>query len=225
MAFSTNGIIFAYIPKILMNMKNIILFNLLFFLAFNAIGQSNTEKIDKDVVKNVILIETNPWEVLMSKNGDVLAKLKHKPNYLKGYDTDWKKNNIVVNENTAIVKVEPPKKEKITLETKEILKFSDTPLKSEIKEVFFKTGSALLRSNEITFLNAIALNLTQNKSMKYKLFGFNSEPDYRFHILAKRRMDAVMAYLKVKGVDLNNQIVIGSSVNGENNKIVFAEMK
>ena len=159
----------------------------------------------------------------MSQNGDVLAKLKHKPNYLKGHDAEWKKIKTVSNSNIA--KVAPPKKEKIVLEPKEVLRFSDAPLKSEVQEVFFGTGSALLRSNEITFLNNIALKITQNKNLKYKLFGFNSEPDYRFHILAKRRMDAIMGYLKIKGVDLNKQIVVGSSVNGENNKVVFAEMK
>lgn len=204
-------------------MKNIILFFLLFIFASNAIGQSNSENVDNDVVKKVILIETNPWEVLMSLNGDVLAKLKHKPNYLKGYDADWKKTEEFSNSN--LVKVVPTKKEKVALASKETLKFSDAPMKSEVKEIFFSTGSALLRSNEIALLNNIALKLKENRILKYKLFGFNSEPDYRFHILAKRRMDAVLGYLKIKGVDINRQIIVGSSVNGENNKVVFAEMK
>jgi outer membrane protein OmpA-like peptidoglycan-associated protein len=215
------GIVFASVNKILMNMKNIVKIIGLLFFVINLSAQSNSEQINKNVIKNVILINTSPWEVLMSKNGDILAKLQYLPDYLKGYDVDWKTDSNIEIKNKPVAKVEL-KKEKTPL-VKEP-KINNTP-ENSYKEIYFSTGSALLKSSQISQLNEIALKLTSNKNNIMKLYGFNSEPDYRSRILSKRRMDAVLAYLKIKGVNIDDQIIVGNTVNGQNNKIVFIKTK
>ena len=206
-------------------MKNIVIvFGVLLF-AVTVSAQSNSEKIDRNVVKNVVLINTNPWEVLMSKNGDVLAKVQHLPDFLKGYEkSENKVEGVVIKESLNKDKVEttPVVNAGFVKNTVEIL-MEESP--QDIKEVFFNIGSALMRSSQISLLNDMAVSLKADKNLKYKLYGFSNEPEYRSHILSKRRFDAVLAYLKIKAVDIDKQIIIGSSVNGENNKIVFIEMR
>ena len=212
-------------------MKNIVLIFVLFFCTYNVFGQSNSEEINKSVVKNVVLINTNPWEVLMTKNGDILAKLKNKPNYLKGYETTSKNHTPItpVYENAVVV---AKKKESILASDATVSKVETKVVNDKVLfldedrlQVTFKLGSALLSSKEIAFLNKIAAKLDADRNLKYNVFGFSSEPEYRFYILSKRRMNAVLSYLKVKGVDVDKQIIVNSAVKGKNNKIVFAPLR
>ncbi len=207
-------------------MKNIVLIFILFFCTYNVFGQSNSEEINKNVVKNVILINTNPWEVLMSRNGDILAKLKNMPNYLKTYETGSTKSTPItpVNNDVAVVR----KKESIPADdvsSSKVINNKVSPVVQNKLQVTFKLGSALLSSEGITFLNKIVSELNIDRSLKYNIFGFNSEPEYRFYILSKRRMNAVLSYLKVKGVDIDKQIIVNSTVKAKNNKIVFAPVR
>jgi len=209
-------------------MKNIMLIFVLFFCMQSLSAQSNSQKVSKDVVKNVVLINKNPWEVLMTRNGDILAKLKDIPDYLKGVEEN--PNEPVVDnpsypktivKSTPVTVSEPQINDEVLLNE---MNRPDTPDFKDTKlEVVFNLGSALLTSKQINLLNSISSRLIADKSLRFNLFGFNSEPEYRFYILSKRRMDAVLSYLKVKGVDIDNQIIVNSSVKGKNNKIVFAQ--
>ncbi len=182
-------------------------------LVFTLNAQVTTSKIDKNIVQNVVLINSMPWEVLMSKDGEILAKLKYLPNYLKGYDLNWEKDTNF--EPPIPVKVQAQKTMHSDIQ-------NDFVNSAKNSEIFFHVGSALLKSKQIQQLNELAQQLNSNPSMVVRLFGFTHEPETRSSILGKRRMDAVKAYLKIKGVDVDRQIVRGSNVEGENNKIVFA---
>jgi len=213
-------------------MKNIMLIFVLFFCVLSLSAQSNSQKVSKDVVKNVVLINKNPWEVLMTKNGDILAKLKDIPDYLKGVEENPiapVAANPLYTETivkSTLVTVSKPNSNDVAVLKENKINRPDTPdIKDARLEVVFNLGSALLTSNQINLLNSISSRLIADKSLKFNLFGFNSEPEYRFYILSKRRMDAVLSYLKVKGVDIDNQIIINSSVKGKNNKIVFAKAR
>ena len=206
-------------------MKNIVIVFIVILFAVTLSAQSNSEKIDRSVVKNVVLINTNPWEVLMSKNGDVLAKIQHLPNFLKGYEkSEIKVEDVVIKEELKIVKAETTPVVNAGF-VKNIVEVSMEESPQDIKEVFFNVGSALMRFSQISLLDEIAVSLNENKNLKFKLYGFSNEPEYRSHILSKRRFDAVLAYLKIKAVDIDKQIIVGSSVSGENNKIVFIEIR
>ncbi len=209
-------------------MKNIVLIFVLFFCTHSLFSQTNSQKVNENVVKNVVLINKNPWEVLMTKNGDILAKLKDVPDYLIGFEKDsdlniakemnGEKPQIVLSKPVVTAtETKSASKERVISNEDFNSKMSDDRL-----EVVFNLGSALLNSNQISLLNEISKQLVSNRNLKYNIFGFNSEPEYRFYILSKRRMDAVLSYLKVKGVDIDNQIIVNSSVKGKNNKIVFA---
>lgn len=211
-----------------MNMKNIILIFVLFVYAFNLSAQTNSEKINNNVVKNIVLINKMPWEVLMSKNGDILAKLKDIPEYLKGYEKSTPLNEIKptpIKEKTVIasseVKTEVYKTYKETPSNIKKANHEESKYDSERLEVGFSLGSALLRDKQISFLNGIADRLNSDPNLTFKLFSFNREPDYRYYILSRRRVEAVLGYLKVKGVNINDQIIVKSTVKGKNNKIVF----
>ncbi len=202
-----------------MNMKNIVKIFAIMLLAINVFSQTNSSDIDKNVVKNVVLINSSPWEVLMSKNGDILAKLTYLPDYLKGYDVDWKEDTNYEPEIPLANKLNY-KKQNLVLNKKE-QKIDKTGI-NKIKEIYFSVGSALLSNRAIKDLNKIAESLNNNRKQTLRLFGFVNEPDSRYSILGKRRMDAVIAYLKIKGVNIDTQIIRGNNVKGQNNKIVFA---
>jgi outer membrane protein OmpA-like peptidoglycan-associated protein len=200
-------------------MKNIVKIFIIMLLGANMFAQTNSQDIDKDVVKNVVLINSAPWEVLMSKNGDILAKLTYLPDYLKGYDIDWKNNT---NFEPAIPLANNTNHKKQIKALEKRYQNVDLSGLDKIKEIYFSVGSALLSNKAINDLNNIALELNSNKNKVLRLFGFIHEPESRYSILGRRRMDAVIAYLKIKGVDIDNQIIRGNNVKGENNKIVFA---
>ena len=167
----------------------------------------------------------------MTKNGDILAKLKNKPDYLRGYEAGSEKSTPVtpVYKNTVDIATA----DEYTAVSNETVSKVDTKVindnisldHEDRLQVSFKLGSALLSSDDIALLNKIAAELNADRDMKYNAFGFNSEPEYRFYILSKRRLDAVLSYLKVKGVDIDKQIIVNSAVKGKNNKIVFAPVK
>ena len=200
-------------------MKNIVVMIILLLLGVNVFSQTNSQDIEKDVIKNVVLINSSPWEVLMSKNGDILAKLTYLPDFLKGYDIDWKEDTNF-EPNIPLVK-NVKSQNHVEAQGKKEQKFSKTGV-NKIKEIYFNVGSALLSNKAIADLNNLAQDLNNNRDNVLRLFGFINEPESRSSILGRRRMDAVIAYLKIKGVNIDTQIKRGNNVKGRNNKIVFA---
>ena len=185
---------------------------MLFVLTLNA--QTDTKIIEKNVVQNVVLINSMPWEVLMSRDGDILAKLKYLPDFLKGYDVNWEKDT----------NYEPPVPiVNKAVQNNDVANWQNNfNQDNKISEIYFHVGSALLKNKQIHELNVLAQKLNSNPSLVFRLFGFVHEPETRASILGKRRMDAVIAYLRIKGVDVDRQVIRGNVVNGQNNKIVFA---
>ena len=202
-----------------MNMKNIVKIFAVMLMAANMFSQTVKNDIDKNVVKNVVLINSAPWEVLMSKNGDILAKLNYLPDFLKGYDVDWQEDTNYEPDIPIAGKLDS-KKQSVALNS-HVSKVNNTGI-NKIQEVYFSVGSALLSNGAIRQLNQIANTLINDKNKTMRLFGFVNEPDSRYSILGKRRMDAVIAYLRIKGVDVDTQVKRGNNVKGQNNKIVLA---
>ena len=202
-----------------MNMKNIVKIFAIMLFAANMFSQTVGGDIDENVVKNVVLINSAPWEVLMSKNGDILSKLTYLPDFLKGYDIDWQEDTNYEPDIPVANKLNSQKQ--IFAANKEVEKVSNTGI-NKVQEVYFSVGSALLSNGAIRKLNEVAETLNNDKNKTMRLFGFVNEPDSRYSILGKRRMDAVIAYLRIKGVDVDTQVKRGNNVKGQNNKIVLA---
>jgi hypothetical protein len=200
-----------------MNMKKVLVVLLLLNVCYFGYSQTNSDKVKNNVFKKVILIDAVPTEVLMNRNGDILAKLNVLPDYLKAYETQDSIIDIsnVKIENTSVAENLQAEKELV----KENLSFkSNTNL-----EIKFKGGTAYIDPSQIQILNDLIYHLNSGSIQAIKLFGFINEPDYRSGILAQRRMEAILAYMKVKGVDIDNKVILGNSVSGQNNKIVFVE--
>jgi hypothetical protein len=208
-----------------MNMKKVLVVLLLLNVCYYGYSQTNSDKLKNNVFKRVILIDAVPTEVLMNRNGDILAKLNVLPDYLKAYETqdsvidisNVRIEDITLGETSLIadnhvVFAEAPK---------ENLSFND----NSNLEIKFKGGTAYIDPPQIQILNSMINELTLGRTKAIKLFGFVNEPDYRSAILSQRRMEAILAYMKVKGVDIDSKVIVGSSVSGQNNKIVFIESK
>jgi hypothetical protein len=204
-----------------MNMKKVLVLLLLLNICAFGYSQTNSDKVKNNVFKRVILIDAVPTEVLMNRNGDILAKLNVLPDYLKAYETQdslidisnvksedisLAESNIIADNSLSVI--EAPK---------ETLNFKS----SSNLEIKFKGGTAYIDPPQIQILNDMIYQLNSGGISAIKLFGFVNEPDYRSGILSQRRMEAILAYMKVKGVDIDNKVIVGNSVNGQNNKIVF----
>ncbi|MGE5354746.1 MAG: hypothetical protein ACM3PT_00770 [Deltaproteobacteria bacterium] len=202
-------------------MKKVLVLLLLLSFGYYGFSQSNSEKVKNNVFKRVILIDAVPTEVLMNRNGDILAKLNVLPDYLKKFesqDSIIDISNVKIEEapvtesNTIIASAETNSPDFISKENPEL-------------EIKFKGGTAYIDPPQIQILNNIISKLNSGLIQNVRLYGFVNEPAYRSSILSQRRMEAVLAYMKVKGVDIDTKVVVGSSVSAMNNKIVFIESK
>jgi len=160
---------------------------------------------DNEPLQRVILLNSDPWEVLLARDGEIIAKLKYLPFYFE--HTKYKQKP----EKSRFITRNKPKESAAT--------FTE-PLK-DFGDIYFLPGSALLRKKQIQLLNNLANILKAGKDKKITLLGFTNEPDMIASILGKRRMDAVITYLKIKGVDVDRQVERGSTVKGVNSKVVY----
>ena len=202
-----------------MNMKKVLVILLLLNVCYIGYSQTNSVKVSNNVFKKVILIDAVPTEVLMNWNGDILAKLNILPNYLKDYEIE----DSIIDISNVQIDTFSIAENSFREEVAQNANFSLD--NSSNFEISFKGGTAYIGPSQIQVLNDLISRLNSNKIGAIKLFGFVNEPDYRSGILSQRRMEAILAYMAVKGVDIDSKVVVGDSVNGQNNKIVFVETK
>lgn len=212
-----------------MNMKKVIVILLLLSVWHIGHSQTNSDRLKNNVVKKIILIDQVPTEVLMNKNGDILAKLNVLPDYLKKYevqDSVIDISNVKVENsevlNTAIVANETPNTPIIAETAAPVNYEMNSSINPEIK---FKNGTAFIDPSQIGILNNLIVQINSGLISNVKLYGFINEPVYRSSILSQRRIEAILAYMKVKGVDIDSRVIVGNSVNGQNNKIVMVASK
>lgn len=212
-----------------MNMKKVIVVLLLLSVWYIGHSQTNSDRLKNNVVKKIILIDQVPTEVLMNKNGDILAKLNVLPDYLKKYevqDSVIDISNVKVESsevlNTAIVANETPHAPIIAETSAPVNYEMNSSINPEIK---FKNGTAFIDPSQIGILNNLIVQINSGLISNVKLYGFINEPAYRSSILSQRRIEAILAYMKVKGVDIDSRVIVGNSVNGQNNKIVMVASK
>ncbi len=212
-----------------MNMKKVIVLLLLLSACYIGNSQSNSDRLKNNVVKKIILIDQVPTEVLMNKNGDILAKLNVLPDYLKKYEVQ---DSVIDISNVKVESTEILNTTIVANETSASPGIFETsnPVNSDLnssnnQEIKFKIGTAFIDPSQISILNDLINQINNGLISNIKLYGFINEPVYRSTILSQRRMEAILAYMKVKGVDIDNSVVIGNSVNGQNNKIVLVASK
>jgi outer membrane protein OmpA-like peptidoglycan-associated protein len=203
---------------------SVLVMSLLFTVQINA---QNTR-----VIKDVVLLNIEPYEVLMNDKGDIIAKVRHLPDYLKSSD-DYKGEKV----NTEVaqregkrdipggisdVAVKPMEEKQVQANVGEEVEYQPTVIKANGHfEVNFAKGTATLNNKAIATLNELAQVLQQYPEKKIQVFGFKNEPAIVASLLSKRRQDACIAYLRIKGVDIDRQVRKGSVTEGASNKIVF----
>ncbi len=203
-------------------MKKIILSAVLVCFFVQTQAQSEVNSLNRELINNIILINSSPWQVLMDSQGDILSKLSQKQRYLEGYEQDFyilqnqdREDSNFVSQDYSGEVASPTSFQEV--KNKVFLAESERDL-----EVNFKKGSATIIESDIRVLNIIAKDLQNNPSKKFKVFSFNNEPVNRYYILSQRRLDAVLKYLSIRGVDTQSQLIlVNSSVRGQSNKIVF----
>ncbi len=207
-----------------MKMKKIILLVAFACIFIQVQAQRSTNRQSRELIKDIVLINAAPWKVLMNKQGDILSKLSHKPGYLDGYE-DKKLDSLYVNgQGEGYPSVDyyggySTSEEESTVVRPGVV--NSTSSKRET-EVYFKKGSATIVESEIPQLDVIAQDLKENPNKKFKIFSFNNEPASKSYILAQRRLDAVLKYLKTKGINTDERFILDNgNVRGKNNKIVF----
>lgn len=184
------------------------------------------------VIKDVVLLNVEPYEVLMTEEGNIITKVRHLPNYLNSLELieDQKVETGIVarsSEERIIPGEVALVKEKYSPETRSddqdipVIDKPAAPLFEDHYEVSFTKGTATLSDRAITTLNELANILNQNPEQKIQVFGFKNEEPMVASLLAKRRQDACIAYLRIKGVNIESQITKGSVTDGTSNKIVF----
>lgn len=207
-----------------------VLFALLLFSAISVTySQSNSDQVNKNIIKKVILIDNAPYEVLMNSNGDIVAKLSYLPDYLKAFE----EGTITLDSLNELEDSDNLKKIDLTdIHSEVAIQTTNTKLDSKSEtligdkvDITFKGSTALLESEQIKILNDVIVNLKSGNIKSIKLFGFVNEPEYRSAILSERRMQAIMAYLKIKGIDIDKMVQNQNTVEAHNNKVVIAYEK
>jgi len=178
-------------------------------------------------IRDVVLLNVEPFEVLMTENGEIITKIRHIPNYLnleKKIQALSIKSEIALNPKVESQKeviaadiVSPFKK----IEKRVVSQTVPNGNFKEYYEIEFTPGTATLSSRAIASLNELATVLQSNPDRKVQIFGFQNEAPLLASLLSKRRRDGCVAYLKIKGVNTREQLRLGSITKGANNKIVF----
>jgi len=179
------------------------------------------------IIRDVVLLNIEPYEVLMTEKGDILSKIRSIPDYLtsdKVIKKESNKSEIAISHDVAS-KEETKAENILTSYTKKEKRTISPVINNEIRrdyfEVEFIQGTATLTSKAISTLNELASILKSNRQQSVQIFGFQNESPQIASLLSKRRRDACVAYLKIKGVKTRDQLSLGSITRGTNNKIVF----
>jgi hypothetical protein len=179
------------------------------------------------VIRDVVLLDREPYEVLMSENGDIISRIMHLPNYLTS--AGFIEQQVTSDE--PLVKSNEQKVDEINQDlakniivpknARVVKPVTKSPEYKDYYEIEFAQGTATLSAKSIAILNELAKMLHANPNQKVQVFGFQNESPIIALLLSKRRRDACIAYLKIKGVRIDRQISKGSITEGANNKIVF----
>ncbi len=208
-----------------MTMKRIILSAVLAFALACVGAQTPIPNRDSAFVRNVILINTSPWYVVMNRQGDIFSKISHRPDYLsnyeeKGVNPQYQEEQSYVSDSKYDLRTDNTSK----LEPNSLEGFREDAaiLISERElEVNFKKGTATIIDGEISRLDRIVKYLQDNPDKKFKLFSFTNEPINNSYILSTRRVNAVLKYLGIKGINVDERLVFRNTVRGRSNKITF----
>lgn len=206
-------------------MKRIILSAVLAFALACVGAQTPIPNRDSAFVRNVILINTSPWYVVMNRQGDIFSKISHRPDYLsnyeeKGVNPQYQEEQSYVSDSKYDLRTDNTSK----LEPNSLEGFREDAaiLISERElEVNFKKGTATIIDGEISRLDRIVKYLQDNPDKKFKLFSFTNEPINNSYILSTRRVNAVLKYLGIKGINVDERLVFRNTVRGRSNKITF----
>ena len=191
------------------------------------IAMPGTNAQDNRVIRDVILLNVQPYEVLMTKEGDVVAKIRHIPNYLtSGEKVKPASVNPSLAAGTETRPVEPEEQGTQVSDRDDpshpyASNGQDMLPKFDYFEVIFSKGTATLSAESLSTLNELATMLKANPGKMVQMFGFQNETPLVATLLSKRRQDACVAYLKIKGVQVSKQVLPGNVTEGTNNKIVF----
>ena len=207
-------------------MNKILIFSWL-ALALIFTGQISAQ--EQRVIKDVVLLNIEPYEVLMTESGNIITKVRHLPNYLKTYDVieRQKVDTKIVPKSQKAKNDQLIAKKEMVIEDEAFKVKEEAPVKESLKtyrdhyEVNFAKGTATLSGEAISILNELAEVLKADPSQNIQVFGFQNESPMVASLLSKRRQDACIAYLSIKGVAISKQISKGSVTPGTNNKIVF----
>ena len=201
-------------------------------LIFTLLCSVNLFAQQQRVIKDGVLLNVEPYEVLMTPNGDILSKIRHLPDYLKSLEKIERQfvntelaSREVKREVPGTINTKELTSDEVTqdkLNENEVVPFAAEAIpKTGHYEVIFSKGTATLTSLALNTLNKLAEELKQNPDQRIQVFGFKNESPMVASLLAKRRQDACVAYLRIKGVDVDNQVSKGSVTQGTSNKIVF----
>lgn len=197
-------------------MNKLFLVLVLAFSIASVFAQVRDYKEYPESMRKIILIDTVATEVILNKNGDILAIIKTIPDYFDndvrfaeqittGIDTeDISAGDIISAEIDA---------EKAEMPSNPLIDF----------EISFKSKTAYIDPLQIVYLDRIVANIHSGKINKVRLFSFVNEPYHLARLLSERRLEAVTTYMKIKGIDVENRVVIENTIEGKSNKIVFIE--
>ena len=179
------------------------------------------------VIRDVVLLNVEPYEVLMTMNGDIVAKIRHMPDYLKSAELVPAKSidpEILAEHDPSFDDVPPTELSQNQTTAPAQVKAPMTPeviIAPGHYEVLFAKGTATLSADGLQTLNDLATELKSDPEKKVQLFGFRNESAMVASLLTKRRQDACISYLKIKGVHVDKQVLRGNVTEGTSNKIVF----
>ena len=166
-------------------------------------------------MKKIILIDTVATEVILNKNGDILAILRTIPDYFDDDEIEVEITTGINTEEISSVEIIAAEKDarKAPMPSNELFNL----------EITFKSKTAYIDPLQITYLDRIIADLNSGRIDKVRLFSFVNEPYHLSRLLAERRLEAVTTYMKIKGIDVDSRVIIENAVEGRNNKIVFID--
>lgn len=166
-------------------------------------------------MRKIILIDTVATEVILNKNGDILAVIRTIPDYFENNKfPDEIMTDVETGDISSIDIIAAEKDAQMaTRPSNPLINF----------EVNFKAKTAYIDPLQIAYLDHIIADLNSGRIHKVRLFSFVNEPYHLARLLTERRLEAVTTYMKIKGVDVENRVIIENTVEGRSNKIVFVD--
>jgi len=184
------------------------------------------------IIQDVILIDIQPFEVRMTEDGNIIDTLNYLPDYFKEYEARKDKKPIAqehlyIAKQTNEPKVQDIPIPEVKVNIKETVQIAET---AELQEptdfpdqynVFFDQGKATLTHEGIAVLDQLATHLLSQPDISVIAITFFYEPVTIAQLLSQRRRDACVSYLKIKGVNVDEQVVKGSINQSQVNKVYF----